>query len=150
MKADPRVPANVDEYIADCPAEVRAVLKRIRSTVREAAPEAEESISYGMPAFRLNGPLVYFAAFKNHIGFYPPVSGDERLMRAIAPYANEKGNLRFPLDQPIPYELISRIVKRRVRENAERSAARSVKAKAIKSRATQVKTKAAKAKATRA
>ena len=150
MKADRTVPANVDEYIADWPAEVRAVLKRIRSTVREAAPEAEESISYGMPAFRLNGPLVYFAAFKNHIGFYPPVSGDERLMRAIAPYANEKGNLRFPLDQAIPYELISRIVKRRVRENAERAAARSVKAKATKARATQVKTKAAKAKATRA
>jgi uncharacterized protein YdhG (YjbR/CyaY superfamily) len=83
-----------------------------------------------MPAFRLNGPLVYFAAFKNHIGFYPPVKGDERLMRAIAPYANEKGNLRFPLNQPIPYALIGRIVKARVRENAERATARKAKAKA--------------------
>lgn len=130
-----RVPANVDEYIADWPAKVRAILREIRSTIRNAAPEAEETISYGMAAFRLNGPLVYFAAFKNHIGFYPPVSGDERLLRAIAPYANEKGNLRFPLDRPIPYELIRRIVKRRIRENAERAAGRNAKAKAAKSKA---------------
>ena len=129
MKADKRVPANIDEYIADCPAEVRPLLKQMRSTIREAAPAAEEMISYGMPTFKLNGPLVYFAAFKNHIGFYPPVKGDERLKRAIAPYANEKGNLRFPLDQRIPYTLIGRIVKARVRENAERVAARKLKAK---------------------
>lgn len=129
MKADDSTPADVDAYIADCPAEVQAILKQIRATIRKAAPAAEETISYGMPAFRLNGPLVYFAAFKNHIGFYPPVHGDERLMRAIAPYANEKGNLRFPLDQRIPYSLISRIVKARIRENAERAAARKAKAK---------------------
>ena len=124
---------NVDEYIADCPAEVQALLKQVRSTIRKAAPAAEETISYGMPAYRLNGPLVYFAACKNHIGFYPPVKGDERLLRAIAPYANEKGNLRFPLAQQIPYALIGRIVKARIRENAERAAARHRKAK--KSRA---------------
>lgn len=128
MKADNGVPANIDEYIADCPAEVQAVLEQVRSTIRNAAPAAEEMISYRMPAFRLNGPLVYFAAHKNHIGFYPPVKGDERLMRAIAPYANEKGNLRFPLDQRIPYALIGRIVKARMRANAERAAARKVKA----------------------
>jgi uncharacterized protein YdhG (YjbR/CyaY superfamily) len=128
-----RVSANVDEYIADCPAEVREVLEQVRSAIREAAPAAEETISYRMPSYRLNGPLVYFAACKNHIGFYPPVKGDERLMRAIAPYANERGNLRFPLDQQIPYALIGRIVKARMRENAERTAAR--KAKAMRSRA---------------
>lgn len=129
MKADNRIPANIDEYIADCPAEVRSVLEQIRSTIRNAAPAAEETISYRMPAFRLEGSLVYFAACRNHIGFYPPVHGDERLMRAVAPYANEKGNLRFPLDRRIPYALIGRIVKARVRENAERAAARKVKAK---------------------
>jgi uncharacterized protein YdhG (YjbR/CyaY superfamily) len=128
-----RVSANVDEYIADCPAEVREVLEQVRSAIREAAPAAEETISYRMPSYRLNGPLVYFAACKNHIGFYPPVKGDERLMQAIAPYANERGNLRFPLDQQIPYALIGRIVKARMRENAERTAAR--KAKAMRSRA---------------
>ena len=127
MKAS-RVPANVDEYIADCPAEVQGVLKQSRSAIRKAAPAAEETISYRMPTYRLNGPLVYFAACKNHIGFYPPVKGDERLMRAIAPYANERGNLRFPLDQPIPYALIGRIVKARIRNNAERAAARKQKA----------------------
>ena len=128
MKRDSSL-TNVDEYIADCPAEVQALLKHVRSTIRKAAPKAEETISYGMPAYRLNGPLVYFAACKNHIGFYPPVRGDERLLRAVAPYANEKGNLRFPLDQPIPYALIGRIVKARIRDNAERAAARKRKAK---------------------
>lgn len=135
MKAGSRVPATVDEYIADFPAEVQTILKQIRSTIRNAAPAAEETISYQMPAFRLNGPLVYFAAFKNHIGFYPPVKGDERLMRAIAPYANEKGNLRFPLDERIPYALIGRIVKARVRENTERAAARKAKGRSISTRA---------------
>ena len=129
MKADGRVPTNVDEYIADCPAEVQQVLEQVRLAIRKAAPAAEEMISYRMPAYRLNGPLVYFAACKNHIGFYPPVKGDERLMRAIAPYANERGNLRFPLNQQIPYALIGRIVKARVRENAEQTAARTRKAK---------------------
>jgi len=129
VKADGRVPTNVDEYIADCPAEVQQVLEQVRLAIRKAAPAAEEMISYRMPAYRLNGPLVYFAACKNHIGFYPPVKGDERLMRAIAPYANERGNLRFPLNQQIPYALIGRIVKARVRENAEQTAARTRKAK---------------------
>jgi uncharacterized protein YdhG (YjbR/CyaY superfamily) len=133
VKAENRVHANVDEYISDCPAEVQAILEQIRSTIRKAAPAAEETISYRMPAFRLNGPLVYFAAFKNHIGFYPPVKGDERLMRAIEPYANEKGNLRFPLDQRIPYALIGRIVKARIVENAGRAAARNAKAKVSRS-----------------
>ena len=85
------------------------------------APDAEEVISYRMPAFKRNGILVYFAAFKNHIGLYPPVSGDEKLLKAVAPYAGEKGNLRFPLDRPIPYELIERIVRHRMKPNQEKA-----------------------------
>jgi uncharacterized protein YdhG (YjbR/CyaY superfamily) len=110
-------PKNVDEYIEAYPPDVRAVLERIRSTIRSAAPDAQEAISYQIPAFKLNGALVYFAAFKKHIGLYPPVRGDARLEKAIAPYAGEKGNLRFPLDHPIPFDLIERIVKFRVRQN---------------------------------
>jgi uncharacterized protein YdhG (YjbR/CyaY superfamily) len=107
----------VDEYIASFPPEVQSVLQRIRSTIRSAAPEARETISYRIPAFVLNGVLVYFAAFKRHIGFYPPVRGDVRLEKAVSRYAGEKGNLRFPLDRPIPYSLIERIVKHRVKQN---------------------------------
>ena len=129
MKVDNRVHTTIDEYIADCPGELQAILQTIRTTIRNAAPAAEETIAYRMPAFRLNGPLVYFAAFKNHIGLYPPVHGDERLMQDVAPYANEKGNLRFPLDERIPYALIGRVVKARARENAERVAARTARRK---------------------
>ena len=113
MRASPRT---VDEYIAGFAPDVQEVLKRIRYTVQAAAPEAEETISYRMPAFKLNGTLVYFAAFNKHIGLYPPVRGDEKLMRDVAPYAGAKGNLQFPLDKPIPYELIRRIVKARVHQ----------------------------------
>ena len=129
MKSDAPVHTTIDEYIADAPEAVQSILHQIRSTIRNAAPAAEETISYGMPAFRLDGPLVYFAAFKNHIGLYPPVHGDERLMQDVAPYANEKGNLRFPLDERIPYALIGRVVKARARENAERVAARTARRK---------------------
>ena len=94
-------------------------MERIRATIREAAPEAEERISYRMPSFSLEGPLVYFAAFKSHIGFYPPV-GDPQVKAEAARYAGERGNLRFPLDEPIPYELVRKIVLARVRENRER------------------------------
>jgi len=111
-------PKNIDEYIAGFTPEVQTILKRIRETVQEAAPAAEEKISYGIPAFTQGGILVYFAAFRKHVGFYPPVSGDAGIEKAILPYAGEKGNLRFPLDQPIPYELIGRIVRLRVRQNA--------------------------------
>ena len=116
-------PATIDEYIAAFPEDVAAILARIRATVREAAPGAEEIISYRMPAFRQNGILIYFAAFKGHIGVYPPVRGDARLEKALAQYAGEKGNLRFPLDRPIPYALIARIVKLKARQNAQRLAA---------------------------
>ena len=108
---------NIDEYISARPQSVRKILERIRRVIRKAAPGAQETISYGIPAFRLDGILLYFAAFKNHIGLYPPVRGDARLQRAIAPYAGEKGNLQFRLDQPIPYELIERIAKFRASQN---------------------------------
>jgi uncharacterized protein YdhG (YjbR/CyaY superfamily) len=109
--------ASIDEYIAAFPPEVRAILERIRRTIRKAAPKAQEAISYRIPAFKLNGTLVYFAAFKNHIGFYPPIRGDAKIQKAASAYAGEKGNLRFPLDEPIPYGLIERIVKLRVKQN---------------------------------
>lgn len=111
-----RAPANIDEYIAASPAAVRPILKQIRRTIATAVPDAEELISYRMPAFRLHRILVYFAAFKNHIGLFPPVSGEAKLEKAVAPYAGPKGNLRFPLDQPVPYALIKRIVLFRVRQ----------------------------------
>jgi len=123
------MPTSIDEYIAEFSPEVRAILEKIRRTVSAAAPEAQEIISYRMPAFTLNGVLVYFAAFKHHIGLYPPISGDAELERAVSPYAGEKGNLRFPLDQPIPYDLIARIVKLRVKQNLAKAASRSKKSR---------------------
>jgi uncharacterized protein YdhG (YjbR/CyaY superfamily) len=115
-------PQSIDEYIAAFSPEVRAILERIRLAIAKAAPEAQETISYRIPTFTLSGALVYFAAFKKHIGFYPPVRGDAGLEKAVAPYAGEKGNLRFPLDQPIPYGLIERIVRLRVKQNLTQAA----------------------------
>ena len=113
-------PSTVDDYIRSCPDEVQPVLHKIRSVVRQAAPHAREVISYRMPALRQNGVLVYYAAFKNHIGVYPPIAGDPKLEQALAPYAGEKGNLRFPLNQPIPYDLIDRITRHRAKQDAAR------------------------------
>jgi uncharacterized protein YdhG (YjbR/CyaY superfamily) len=110
-------PRDIDEYVSGFAPEVRLILERIRSTIRRAAPGAQETISYQIPAYRQNGILVYFAAFKKHIGFYPPVRGDAALEKAVGRYAGEKGNLRFPLDEPIPYALIARIVKLRTRQD---------------------------------
>ncbi len=121
MKTQPFRPGNIDEYIASFSPEVQAILEKIRLTIREAAPRAEEKISYQMPTFALKGNLIHFAAFKKHIGLFPPVKGDEKLQAAIAPYRGEKGNLKFPLDEPIPYSLISRIVKARLKEQLEES-----------------------------
>jgi uncharacterized protein YdhG (YjbR/CyaY superfamily) len=115
-------PTSIDEYIAASAPKVQPVLRKIRRTISAAAPDAEEVISYRMPAFRLHGILVYFAAFKQHIGLFPPVSGDAMLEKAIAPYAGPKGNLKFPLDQPIPYALIKRIVLLRVKQDRARVA----------------------------
>jgi uncharacterized protein YdhG (YjbR/CyaY superfamily) len=116
-------PKNIDEYIAWFSPQVQAILERIRLTIRQAAPDAQETISYEMPAFTQGGILVYFAAFKKHIGLYPPVSGDAKLEKSIASYSGEKGTLRFPLDQPIPYRLIERIVKLRVKQNMSKARA---------------------------
>jgi uncharacterized protein YdhG (YjbR/CyaY superfamily) len=123
----PAVPQTIDEYIAQCPASVRAILKKVRTTIRRAAPEAQECISYRMPAFKLNGIVVYFAAWKTHIGIYPPIAGEASMEKAVARYAGPKGNLQFPLDEPMPYELIERIVAFRVKQNAARVAAKRKK-----------------------
>ena len=114
-------PQNVDEYISAAPRKSQPILQQIRKTVRGAAPQAEECMSYGMPALKQRSILVYFAAFKGHIGFYPPVRADAKLLRAVKRYAGEKGNLRFPLDEPIPYALIQRIVKARVLATAKQT-----------------------------
>ena len=115
-------PSTIDEYIEPFSPDVRAILRRVRATVRRAAPNAEERISYRIPAFAQNGIVVWFAGFKNHIGLYPPVKGDAALNKATARYKNDKGNLRFPLDEPIPYRLIERIVKFRVKQNEAKAA----------------------------
>jgi uncharacterized protein YdhG (YjbR/CyaY superfamily) len=115
------IPRSVDEYIAGFAPDVQKVLKKIRHTIQAAAPEAEETISYRMPAFKRNGTLVYFAAFKKHIGLFPPVRGDADLMRAVKPYAGPRGNLQFALDKHIPYALIRRIVKARVLATVDKS-----------------------------
>jgi len=122
-----QAPKSIDEYIAQFSPEIQAILERIRATVGSAAPDAQETISYQIPAFTLNGALVYFAAFKNHIGFFPPATGNASLEKAIAPYAGEKGNLRFPLDRPIPYGLIERVVKHRVKQNLAKAPTRRTK-----------------------
>ena len=116
--------SEVDTYIATFSIEIQAILQSIRETIKRAAPESEEVISYRMPAFRQNGILVYFAAWKKHIGLYPPIAGDQALEKAIAPYAGPKGNLQFPIDQPMPLDLIERIVKLRVKQTEAKAAAK--------------------------
>jgi uncharacterized protein YdhG (YjbR/CyaY superfamily) len=130
--AKPQPVEGVSGYIAQFPAEVQDVLEKVRATIRKAAPEAIETISYRMPAFKLHGILVYFAAWKHHIGLYPPVSGDEALEQAAAKYAGPKGNLQFPLDQPIPYRLIERIIRWRVKQDTEKAAAKRAKRRQAK------------------
>ena len=124
-----RGPKDIDGYISQFPADIQAILAQVRTTISQAAPEAKETISYQMPALKQHGILVYFAAWKNHIGMYPPVSGDKALEKAVACYAGPKGNLQFPLDQPIPYDLIKRIVKLRVKQDSAKAAAKRMKRK---------------------
>ncbi|MBN9120256.1 MAG: DUF1801 domain-containing protein [Planctomycetes bacterium] len=125
--AKAKKPADIDGYISQFLSDVRAVLQNVREAIRRAAPDAEETISYQMPAFRQHGILVYFAAWKEHVGLYPPISGDSAIERAVARYAGPKGNLQFPLDEPMPLALIERIVKLRVKQDAERAARRKKK-----------------------
>ena len=107
----------IDEYIATFPKDVQVILEKFRQAVKEAAPEAEETISYKMPAFKQNGILVWFAAFKNHIGFFPKISAIEVFKAELTGFELSKGTIRFPLDEPIPFDLVKRIVKFRIKEN---------------------------------
>ena len=111
---------NIDEYIAGYPEDIQGKLRDLRATIKEAAPGAEEKISYQMPAFNLNGILVYFAVQTRHIGFYPTSSGVMAFKEELGSYKSSKGAIQFPLDKPLPLELIARIVRFRVRENSER------------------------------
>jgi uncharacterized protein YdhG (YjbR/CyaY superfamily) len=120
-------PKDIDAYILQFPANVQAILKKLRGAILAVAPGAKEVISYQMPAFRQHGILIYFAAWKNHIGLYPPIAGDAAIEKAVARYAGPKGNLQFPLDEPIPYDLIKRIVKLRVKQDREKFEARRAK-----------------------
>lgn len=102
--------ATIDDYLASVPPESQLILGEIRKLIQVKVPNAKETISYQLPAFKLSRTFIYFAAFKKHIGIYPPVKGNKTLTDALVPYAGEKGNLKFPLDQPMPYELIGRVV----------------------------------------
>lgn len=123
MKTDQTAPTTIDEYIAGFPPEIQEILKKIRETIRGAAPGAEETISYQMPTFKLKGNLVHFAAYKKHIGLYPTPSGIEEFKDELSVYTSGKGSARFSLDEPIPFDLISKIVKFRVKENLAKAAA---------------------------
>ncbi len=127
MKPDQTQPTTIDEYIAGFPPDVQAILEKVRATIRKAAPGAEETIKYRMPTFMLHGNLVYFAAFKDHIGFYPVPTGVEKFKKELAAYKMGRGSIQFPLDQPIPYGLISKIVKFRAKENLAKAKAKGKK-----------------------
>ena len=109
--------ATVNEYISEFPEEIRIILEEIRETIQQAAPDAREGIKYGMPTFVLNGNLVHFAAYKNHIGFYPAPSGIDAYIDDLAVYRTGKGTIQFPIDQPIPFHLVKKVVEFRVKEN---------------------------------
>lgn len=130
MKAG-TTPKNMDEYIKRLPADRRAIMEKIRQTVKAAAPEAEEVISYQMPAFNYHGMLVYFAAHTNHIGFYPTAGAVEAFKKDLSAYEGSKGTVKFPFDK-VPYPLISKIVKFRVKKNKEKLAAKKTVTKSLK------------------
>ncbi len=117
----------IDEYIATFPEEIQKILEELRATIRAAAPDAEEKISYQMPTFFLKGNLVHFAAFKNHIGFYPTPSGIQAFKHDLSIYEGAKGSVQFPIDKPLPLKLISNIVEYRVAENLKRDKIKSSK-----------------------
>ena len=112
---------SIDQYIKSFPNDIQKILQKIRETIKETAPEAEEAISYQMPTFKLNGNLVHFAGYKNHIGFYPAPSGTEAFKKELSLYKSGKGSIQFPLDKPIPLSLIKKIVKYRVKENTAKA-----------------------------
>jgi uncharacterized protein YdhG (YjbR/CyaY superfamily) len=129
MQANQAAPANIDEYIAGFQTDVQQILQEIRMTIRNAAPDAAEAMKYQIPTFTLKGNLVHFAAYKKHVGFYPAPSGIEAFKEQLSAYEISKGAVRFPLDQPIPFDLIDGIVRFRVQENLELAAAKSKKGK---------------------
>ena len=129
MKSGQTAPKNIDEYIACHAPEIQEKLEKIRVTIRKAAPKAEEAISYMMPTFKLHGNLVHFAAFKNHIGFFPGASGVEAFKDELTSYDTSKGTIRLPLDQRLPLPLITKITKFRVQQNLEKAAAKAAKKK---------------------
>ena len=129
MDPDSKGFTNIDEYIATCPQEVQPLLQQMRATIQAAAPQATEKISYQMPTFELEGNLVHFAAFKNHIGFYPAPRGIEQFAAQLAAYKGAKGSVQFPLDQPIPFDLVTEIVKFRVQDNLAKAEAKKKKKK---------------------
>jgi uncharacterized protein YdhG (YjbR/CyaY superfamily) len=124
MKTSNGAPKKIDESIAGFPHDVQEILKQIRTTIKKVAPDAEEAIKYQIPTFVLNGNLVHFAAFKNHIGFYPTPSGIEALKEELSPYMSAKGAVQFPIDKPIPLSLIEQIVEFRVKEARAKSTAK--------------------------
>ena len=124
MKADKTKVVDIDTYIASFPAETQKLLKQIRETIKEAAPDAEEKMGYGIPTFTLQGNLVHFASFKNHIGFYPAPSGFVAFRKELVAYKNSKGAVQFPIDKAIPFGLIAKIVKFRVKENLAKAKAK--------------------------
>lgn len=117
----------IDEYIAEFPKDVQKKLTELRDTIRKAAPKAEEKISYAMPTFALHGNLVHFAAYKNHIGFYPAPRAIAAFKKELSKYEGSKGTVQFPIDEPIPLSLIKKMVKYRVAENMEKAAAKKKK-----------------------
>lgn len=127
MAANPTSPQDVDAYIASFPEQTQEVLEKLRKTIRDAAPGAEETINYGVPTFTLNGNLVHFAAYKKHIGFYPAPSGIEQFKDELSAYKGAKGSVQFPLDKPLPYDLIREIVAFRVKENLEKAVVKGKK-----------------------
>ena len=127
METNQAIPKDMDEYIASFPEDVQERLKKVRAAIREAAPEAQETIKYGMPTFTLKGNLVSFAGYKKHIGLYPIPAGSDEFNRQIAAYKAEKSSARFPLDKPIPYELIGELVRYRVNENLEKAAVKATR-----------------------
>jgi uncharacterized protein YdhG (YjbR/CyaY superfamily) len=126
MEISKETPKNIDEYILGFPEKVQDILQKIRLTIKKAAPEAEEVISYQMPTFRLHGNIVHFAAFKNHIGFYPVPSGIEAFKKELSHYKGGKGSIQFPINGKIPYALITKIVRFRVMENMGKLQKRNV------------------------
>jgi len=119
--------SSIDDYIAGFPTDLQMILQKVRQTIREAAPDAKEKIAYGIPTFTLEGNLVHFAAFKQHIGFYPDPRGIDEFINKLAQYRSGKGTIQFPLNEPIPYDLIREVTLWRVSDNLRRAAEKKKK-----------------------